>query len=444
MSDALVIGGAGFIGSHLVRRLLERDGGRVTVYDNFSSGQDWHLEPVAGDPRLAVVRGDVKDLDDLVAAARGHDTAFLLASNPDIAAAATDPAIDFWEGTYLVQNTVEACRLGAVGTLVYASGSGVYGDQGAAELDESFGPLLPVSTYGAGKLAGEALISAYCHLFGLRGVAFRFANVVGPRQTHGVVFDFVRKLLRDPTRLEVLGDGSQSKSYIHVDDVLDAVLLLAADPPTPFDVFNAATEDYVTVREIAGVVVEAMGLSERGAGVRGHAGRVEGRRARGALLVGQAARARLGQPAHEPRGAARVGAGAARGGQGRHERDRRAQRRRRLGRRAPLLAGAAPPAAADRRRRARPRAGRGARRRLRAAVPARRAARAPGRALLRLRRLRRRGARPGLGRRSPTSCAWSTSSARRGPTGARSTSWSAARCSSTSPTGARPWTTSCR
>ena len=148
------------------------------------------------------------------------------------------------------------------GTLVYASGSGVYGDQGAAELDESFGPLLPVSTYGAGKLAGEALISAYCHLFGLRGVAFRFANVVGPRQTHGVVYDFVRKLLRDPTRLEVLGDGSQSKSYIHVDDVLDAVLLLAADPPTPFDVFNAATEDYVTVREIAGVVVEAMGLSD--------------------------------------------------------------------------------------------------------------------------------------------------------------------------------------
>jgi UDP-glucose 4-epimerase len=262
VSDALVIGGAGFIGSHLVRRLLERDGGRVTVYDNFSSGQDWHLEPVAGDPRLAVVRGDVKDLDDLVAAARGHDTAFLLASNPDIAAAATDPAIDFWEGTYLVQNTVEACRLGAVGTLVYASGSGVYGDQGTAELDESFGPLLPVSTYGAGKLAGEALISAYCHLFGLRGVAFRFANVVGPRQTHGVVYDFVRKLMRDPTRLEVLGDGSQSKSYIHVDDVLDAVLLLAADPPTPFDVFNAATEDYVTVCEIAGVVVEAMGLSD--------------------------------------------------------------------------------------------------------------------------------------------------------------------------------------
>ncbi|MFL5854154.1 MAG: NAD-dependent epimerase/dehydratase family protein [Solirubrobacteraceae bacterium] len=261
MTDHIVIGGAGFIGSHLVRRLLVGDDGAgVTVFDNFSSGRKGHLEPVAGDPRLRIVRGDVKDLDGLAEAVRGHAIAFLLASNPDIARAATDPAIDFWEGTYLVQNTLEACRLAGVERLVYASGSGVYGDQGEHELDESFGPLLPVSTYGASKLAGEALISAYCHLFGLRGVAFRFANVVGPRQTHGVVYDFVRKLLRDPTRLEVLGDGHQSKSYIHVDDILDAVLLLAADLPERFDVFNAATEDYVTVRDIAAVVIDAMGL----------------------------------------------------------------------------------------------------------------------------------------------------------------------------------------
>jgi UDP-glucose 4-epimerase len=262
VSAALVIGGAGFIGSHLVQRLLAGGGGRVTVFDNFSSGREWHLDPVADEPRLRVVRGDAKDLDALARAAAGHETAFLLASNPDIARAATEPTLDFWEGTYLVQNTVEACRVAGVSTLVYASGSGVYGDQGALELDESFGPLLPVSTYGAGKLAGEALICAYCHLFGLRGVAFRFANVVGPRQTHGVVYDFVRKLLAEPSRLEVLGDGRQSKSYIHVDDVLDAMLLLATDPPEPFDVFNAATDDHVTVREIADLVVEAMGLDE--------------------------------------------------------------------------------------------------------------------------------------------------------------------------------------
>jgi UDP-glucose 4-epimerase len=256
----LVIGGAGFIGSHLTRRLLERPEARVTVYDNFTSGERSRLGPAVDDARVTVVEGDVKDLHPLTQAAAGHDTAFLLASNPDIAAAATDPAIDFWEGTYLVQNTLEACRLSGVGRLVYASGSGVYGDRGATAVDESFGPLLPVSTYGASKLAGEALISAYCHLFDLRGVAFRFANVVGPRQTHGVVYDFVRKLLADPTRLEVLGDGTQSKSYIHVDDVLDAVLMLADEPPERFDVFNAATGDYVTVREIAELVVAEMGL----------------------------------------------------------------------------------------------------------------------------------------------------------------------------------------
>jgi UDP-glucose 4-epimerase len=261
MTDFLVIGGAGFIGSHLVGRLLGRPDARVTVFDNLSSGSERHLDAVAGDTRLRVLRGDIKDLPALTEAASGSEVAFLFASNPDIARAATEPAIDFWEGTYLVQNVLEACRLGGVGRIVYASGSGVYGDQGGRELEESLGPLLPVSTYGASKLAGEALISAYCHLFALRGVAFRFANVVGPRQTHGVVYDFVRKLLADPTRLEIRGDGTQSKSYIHVDDVLDAVVLLADYPPQPFDVYNAATEDYVTVREIAELVVESMGCS---------------------------------------------------------------------------------------------------------------------------------------------------------------------------------------
>jgi UDP-glucose 4-epimerase len=263
MTASLVIGGAGFVGSHLVRRLLARpETAAVTVYDNFSSGEEWHLEPVAGDKRLKVVRKDAKDLKPLTKAAKGHDVAFLLASNPNIARALREPAIDFWEGTYLVQNAAEACRVAGVPRLVYASGSGVYGDQGARDVDEALGPLLPVSTYGASKLAGEALISSYCHLFGLRGVAFRFANIVGPRQTHGVVHDFIRKLLADPTRLEVLGDGSQSKSYLHVDDALDALLMLADDPPEVFDVFNAATEDYVTVREIAELVITVMGLEK--------------------------------------------------------------------------------------------------------------------------------------------------------------------------------------
>lgn len=259
----LVVGGAGFLGSHFVDRLLGSGGAAsVTVYDNFSSGREWHLEQHSDDDRLVAQRADVGDLDTLTAVMRGHDAVIHLASNPDIARAAVEPTIDFDQGTVLTQNVVEAMRVTETPRILYASGSGVYGDLGETAIDEDWGPLLPISTYGASKLAGETLISAYAAMFGFQGRAFRFGNVVGPRQTHGVVYDFVRKLLRDPTRLEVLGDGSQSKSYIHVDDVLDAVLLLAADPPTPFDVFNAATEDYVTVREIAGVVVEAMGLAD--------------------------------------------------------------------------------------------------------------------------------------------------------------------------------------
>src|SRR5215217_1738348 len=154
----------------------------------------------------------------------GHHLVVHLASNPDIAAAMVDPRIDFDEGTLLTHHVVEAARRTGAGTIAYASGSGVYGDLGELEADEDHGPLVPVSTYGASKLAGEALISAYAHMFDIQGRAFRFGNVVGRRQTHGVGFDFVRRLAENPSRLAVLGDGSQSKSYILVSDVVRAVL----------------------------------------------------------------------------------------------------------------------------------------------------------------------------------------------------------------------------
>ena len=144
---------------------------------------------------------------------------FHFASNPDIAKAVTQPDIDFWEGTFLTQNLLEAMRVAGVPRLIYASGSGVYGDTGQTAVTETYSPLLPISTYGASKLACEALICSYTHMFDLHGVAFRFANVVGPRQTHGVAYDFIRRLREHPTPLEILGDGRQSKSYIHVDDV---------------------------------------------------------------------------------------------------------------------------------------------------------------------------------------------------------------------------------
>jgi UDP-glucose 4-epimerase len=258
----LIVGGAGFIGSHFVDRLLaDRSAASVTLYDNFSSGREWHYQHHCSDPRLNVVRGDVKEIDRLTHAMSGHDVVIHLASNPDIARAATEPDIDFQEGTYLTNNVVEAMRRSGTKTILYASGSGIYGDLGEKEADEDWGPLLPISTYGASKLAGEALIASYCHMFDFTGRVFRFGNVVGPRQTHGVGFDFLRQLLRDPAKLRILGDGTQSKSYIHVYDVVNAVLLAAQRSATRFAAYNVATGDYITVKEIAALAVECAGLA---------------------------------------------------------------------------------------------------------------------------------------------------------------------------------------
>jgi UDP-glucose 4-epimerase len=261
MRTVFISGGAGFIGSHLTRRLLANaEVAKVVIYDNFSSGTRGHLQEVADNPRLRIVEGDLKDLARLTTTMAGCDTVFHLAANPDIAKAVTQPDIDFWEGTYLAQNVLEAIRVNRVGRLLYTSGSGVYGENAPVAFAESHGPCRPISTYGASKLACEALIGAYCHMFGLTARAFRFANVVGPRQTHGVGFDFVHRLRQDPTRLRILGDGSQSKSYIYVEDILNAMFLANDRCTAAFDVFNVATDDYVTVREIADLAVEVTGL----------------------------------------------------------------------------------------------------------------------------------------------------------------------------------------
>jgi UDP-glucose 4-epimerase len=259
-----IVGGAGFTGSHFTDRLLADPAvAAVTLYDNFSSGKEWHYEHNLGDPRLQVVHGDVRDLEPLAAAMAGHDVVVHLASNPDIARAAIDPDIDFRQGTCLTNHVLEAMRLSGTKNILYASGSGVYGDLGEREVTEDHGPLIPISTYAASKLAGETLISAYCHMFGLSARVFRFGNVVGPRQTHGVGFDFLRQLLRNPSKLRILGDGSQSKSYIHVHDIVEAVLLTARNFTERYAIYNVATGDYITVKEIAGLAVECAGLDPR-------------------------------------------------------------------------------------------------------------------------------------------------------------------------------------
>jgi UDP-glucose 4-epimerase len=262
MTRIFIAGGAGFIGSHMAAHQIAHSDAEIVIYDNFLSGKMWHLEPHLDNARLKIVTGDLKDLAALTEALKGCDLVYHYASNPDIAKAMTDPPIDFWEGTYLTQNLLEGMRANGVKEIVYASGSGVYGDCGTLEVTEDHTPMLPISTYGASKLACEVLIHSYVHMFDMKAHVFRFANVVGGRQTHGVAYDFIRRLRQDPTTLHILGDGSQSKSYIHVDDIVAGLEYFRARDTARYSYYHLATPDYLTVREIADLIAEEMGIKD--------------------------------------------------------------------------------------------------------------------------------------------------------------------------------------
>jgi len=218
---------------------------------------DWAVK----NGKVRCVLGDAKDISFMMSYMKDVDLIAHFASNPDISKAVTDPVIDFRQGTYLTQNIVEAMRLMGIKKIIYASGSGIYGSWGAVSLYEDWGPLLPISTYGASKLAGEALICAYCHMFDMQGTAYRFANVIGSKSTHGVILDFVNKLTKDPFHLKILGSGTQNKGYIHIDDILNGVFLTQNSKKT-FEYFNIAPDTCITVTKIADIVTEEMGLND--------------------------------------------------------------------------------------------------------------------------------------------------------------------------------------
>jgi len=257
-----VTGGAGFLGSNLTNALLDRNLGGVTVYDNFTTGRRAHFGGRAADPRLTLVEGDVRDAGLLARSVAGHDVVFHLASNADIARAVSEPLIDFEHGTRLTQTLLEAMRTTGVRRILFTSGSGVYGEVPPEPIPEAYPHMVPISTYGAQKLASEALISSYCHMFDMVGTVFRFANVVGPHMTHGVSHDFTRRLHADPKRLAVMGDGNQSKPYVHADDVVEAMLLLCEAQTSGYDVLNVGSEDHLLVREVAEIVIAEMGLRD--------------------------------------------------------------------------------------------------------------------------------------------------------------------------------------
>ena len=256
---AFVTGGAGFIGSNLVDALIEK-GHQVTVYDNLSSGKKEFISQHSGKREFEFIQGELSDIEKLKNVMRGCECIFHFAANPDIARSMVETDLDLREGTILTYNVLETMRVNNLRKILYSSGSGVYGDVGAIATPEDYGPLLPISMYGASKLACEAMISAFCHMFDMQAWIFRFANVVGGRQTHGVCLDFIRKLKKNPQQLEILGDGTQSKSYIHIKDCLEAMLFTMQEAKEKVNIYNVATDDYIDVTSIANLVVEEMGL----------------------------------------------------------------------------------------------------------------------------------------------------------------------------------------
>jgi len=217
-----ITGGAGFIGSHLADRLVRV--GEVTVYDNLSSGSLEFISHHLDQRNFNFIQADLLDFSILKQAIAGHDMVFHLAANPEVRAGIEATDLDLNTGIIASYNVLEAMRLNRIKKVVFTSSSTVYGDAGTTPVTEDHGPLLPISLYGASKLGSEGLISAFCHLFNMQGWIFRLANVVGSRLTHGVIFDFISKLKQNPGRLEILGDGSQQKPYLHVDDCISGIL----------------------------------------------------------------------------------------------------------------------------------------------------------------------------------------------------------------------------
>ena len=256
----LVTGGAGFIGSHLVDFLID-GGGEVCVIDDLSAGSLDNLRRWESDPRLSFVKGDLLDPETVIGALGGCDVVHHLAANPEVRASRASPEDHFRQNVEATYRLLEAVRrVGGVELFVFASSSTVYGEADMVPTPEDYGPLKPISHYGASKLAAEALVSAYASMYGFRAVIFRLANIIGPRSKHGVVYDFVEKLRADPGKLEVLGDGSQSKSYLYVDDCVRGMVMGAEEARDRVEVFNLGSDDRVSVMEIAGIVIEEMGV----------------------------------------------------------------------------------------------------------------------------------------------------------------------------------------
>ena len=255
----LITGGAGFIGSHLVDKLMA-DNYSVTAYDNLSLGKVENIKAHLGRKNFEFVEADLLDIDKLDKTMAGHDIVFHLAANQDLRIATTDTSVDLYQETIATYNVLETVRRHGIKKIVFSSSATIYGDVPLTPISEDYGPVLPISLYGAGKLAGEALVSSFCHIFDMQAWVFRFTNIIGARASHGVIYDFVNKLKRNTKELEILGDGKQDRPFLHVEECVEGILFGLNYSSEQFNLYNLGFDSFTNVVTIADMVVEEMGL----------------------------------------------------------------------------------------------------------------------------------------------------------------------------------------
>ena len=258
----LVTGGCGFIGSHLVDSLVSINY-HISIIDNLSNGYLGNISKHLDSDNISFINADLKEFIGWPDKFKDIDIVFHLAANPEVRPSITKPIVHFRENVLATFNVLEACRRHGIKHLVFASSSTVYGDAKIIPTSENYFPLEPISVYGSCKLACEDLIVTYSKLYSIKSLIIRYANIIGPRSNHGVIIDFINKLRNNPLELEILGDGSQRKSYLHVYDAVDAILHLFdvfKKSGKEYDVFNVGNEDWITVKEIADIISEEMDL----------------------------------------------------------------------------------------------------------------------------------------------------------------------------------------
>lgn len=261
--NILITGGAGFIGSHLSRRLLSK-GYKVVVVDDFTLGSTENLHDCIDNENLSILEHDAGDIQFMtdVLNRESISRVYHLAANSDIQRSAKEPGVDFDKTFRTTYGVLEAMRVAGVKKLFFASTSAVYGEKVGEKLSEDVGRLAPISYYGGAKLASEAFIQSYAYMNEMQVLIFRFPNVIGPGLTHGVIFDFVRKLKNNPGELEILGDGTQCKPYLYVIDLVEAIDTYSHKNRDGVDIYNIGVDDATTVTEIADMVCERMGLKD--------------------------------------------------------------------------------------------------------------------------------------------------------------------------------------